>query len=124
MEFMSLTRTNSRDKARYDAMRDIGCIACLIARNPTQCGKLTMHHIVDKGYRKHSGGNQATIPLGEWHHQGYPHSYPHMDYTAGWMRMMYGPSMALESKEFARIYGSQRELLGKVNEMLRVGKRL
>jgi hypothetical protein len=39
------------------------------------------------------------------------------------MRMMYGPSMALESKEFARIYGSQRELLGKVNEMLRVGKR-
>lgn len=95
-------------------MREIGCIACLIARNPTQCGKLTMHHLVDKGYRKHSGGNQATIPLGEWHHQGYPH----MDYTAGWMRMMYGPSMFIESKEFARLYGSQRELLAMTNELI------
>lgn len=61
----------------------------------------------------------ATIPLGEWHHQGYPK----YDLTVTYMRAMWGPSMALESKEFARVYGSQRELLAKVNEMLRTGNR-
>lgn len=113
---MTLTRikVGSRDKQRYDAMRDIGCIACLIARNPTQCGKVTMHHLVDNGYRKHSGGNQATIPLGEWHHQGYPHQ----GYTTAHMRMMYGPSMALEGKTFDEIYGSQRSLLSRVNAIM------
>ncbi len=114
MVSMSLIRTNSRDKKRYDALRELGCIACFIARNPTQCGRVTMHHLVDNGYRKHSGGNQATIPLGEWHHQGYPH----MGYTVGHMRMMYGPSMALEGKTFDEVYGRQRELLAKVNELM------
>jgi Recombination enhancement, RecA-dependent nuclease len=104
----------SRESARFDALREIGCIACRIGGLSNPCGKLTIHHLVDGGYRKHSGGHQATIPLGEWHHQGYPL----MDRTATYMRNMYGPSMALESKEFARVYGSQRQLLAKVNELL------
>lgn len=114
---MTLTRipTGSRDKKRYEALREIGCICCLIARNPTQCGKVTMHHLVDKGYRAHSGGNQATIPLGEWHHMGRCHN----GYKEGHMRMMYGPSMALEGKTFDDVYGSQRDLLARVNELLR-----
>jgi hypothetical protein len=112
---MSLTRTSeSRDEKRYKAMAQIGCIACLIARNPTQCGKVTMHHLVDNGYRKHSGGNQATIPLGEWHHMGRK-----LDgYSLGHMRMMFGPSMELEGKMFDEVYGSQRSLLSRVNEIL------
>ncbi len=47
-----------------------------------------------------------------------------MDRTVTWMRNRYGPSLALESKAFAERYGSQRELLAKVNEMLSEGKRL
>lgn len=115
---MSLTRipTGSRDQKRYEALAEIGCIACLIARNPTQCGKVSMHHLVDKGYRAHSGGNQATIPLGVWHHMGHCHE----GYKVGHMRMMYGPSMALERVTFNHLYGSQRELLARVNEMLAV----
>src|ERR1017187_653227 len=68
MEFMSLTRTNSgsRDLKRYEALRAIGCIACSI--NGFSAGNAEIHHLVDKGYRKHSGGNQATIPLCPWHH--------------------------------------------------------
>ena len=105
----------SRDLKRYEALRTLGCIACLIGGTPS-CAKVEIHHLVDKGYRKHSGGNQATIPLCEWHHRGQP------DITVGarWMRERCGPSMYLESKEFARVYGTQRELLAKVNEMLKV----
>lgn len=115
---MSLSRfIPSRDSRRYEALREIGCLACVIARYKNHCGPIEMHHIVDKGYRKHSGGNSATIPLGKYHHQGTPL----MDRTVTWMRNMYGPSMALESKEFARVYGSQRELLAKANEMIGSG---
>ena len=104
----------TRDETRYAALREIGCVACVLSDMKTQCGKLTMHHLVDKGYRKHSGGNQATIPLGEWHHQGIPF----IDRTATWMRNMYGPSMVLESKAFAELYGGQRELLAETNRLL------
>jgi Recombination enhancement, RecA-dependent nuclease len=104
----------SRDAKRYKALLRIGCIACLIGGAPYACGRITIHHIVDKGYRKHSGGNLATIPLGEWHHQGIPY----MDVTATFMRAMFGPSMELEKREFAKTYGTQRELLARVNEIL------
>jgi hypothetical protein len=104
----------SRDAKRYAALRRIGCIACVIGGFPQHCGPVEVHHLVDKGYRKHSGGNLATIPLARYHHQGIPF----MDRTVTWMRSVYGPSMALESKEFARVFGSQRDLLAKVNELL------
>jgi hypothetical protein len=111
---------NSRDSKRYDALRRIGCIACVIDGQECYCGVVEIHHLVTNGYRRLSGGNQATIPLGRFHHQGIPF----MDRTVTWMRNMYGPSMALESKAFAERYGNQRTLLARVNEMLSGGKRL
>lgn len=111
----------SRDVRRYEALREIGCLACLIGRHTIPCGPVEIHHLVDNGYRKHSGGNQATIPLGPWHHRGVPID---PKYTVTYMRHLYGPSMFYESKEFARVYGSQRELLSKVNVMPTIGKRL
>lgn len=105
----------TRDEKRYAALREIGCIVCRLKGYSIPCGMPEMHHLVDKGYRKHSGGNLATIPLGIWHHRGEPR----IDYTATEMRQIWGPSMKRESKEFARLYGSQRELLAKVNELLR-----
>jgi hypothetical protein len=104
----------TRDEKRYAALRQIGCIACVLKGYTFPCGHPEIHHLVDKGYRKHSGGNQATIPLGPWHHRGEPR----IDYTATEMRAIWGPSMFAESKEFARLYGSQRDLLAKVNELL------
>jgi hypothetical protein len=101
----------SREKKRFDALRELGCIACkrdLHWRSPE------IHHLVDNGYRKHSGGHQATIPLCDWHHRGTPIE----GHALHWMRSQLGPSMALESKAFAERYGSQRELLAKVNELL------
>ena len=62
-----------------------------------------IHHIVDKGNRKASGGDEATICLCPAHHRG-----------AGW-RPDLGPSLAQGSKRFAAHWGSQRELLDMVN---------
>jgi hypothetical protein len=104
--------TTKADVKRYEALRSLGCIACWISGFNSVVPEI--HHLVDKGYRKHSGGNQASIPLCSWHHRGEPR----FDRTATYMRSWLGPSMRLESKEFARVYGSQRELLAKVNEMV------
>lgn len=103
----------SRDQRRYDALRNLGCIACHLD------GYLgvppDMHHLVDKGYRKHSGGNQATLPLCPWHHRGEPPT----DFTVAYMHSTRGPSMHWHGKEFTHRYGSQRALLALVNEKIK-----
>jgi hypothetical protein len=113
---VSLTRTSeSRDEKRYKALRNLGCVACnQESRSIGTLLPVEVHHLVDKGYRKHSGGNQATIPLCNWHHRGEPI----INHSTTWMRGMFGPSMYWEAKEFARLYGSQRDLLARVNELL------
>lgn len=105
--------TGSRDLKRYDALREMGCVACRQMVPVHVCAEI--HHLVDKGYRKHSGGNQATIPLCPWHHRGVTMA----ERDERYMRALFGPSMRLESREFAKVYGTQRELLARVNEMLK-----
>lgn len=107
--------TGSRDLKRYDALREIGCVCCLIEGHREPCGPVEIHHLVDKGTRAHSGGNQSTIPLGKYHHQGTPF----MDRTVTYMRNRFGPSKRLEGREFTKVYGTDRQLLARVNEMLK-----
>lgn len=102
----------TRDQRRYQALYDLGCVCCL--KRTGQYVPPQIHHLVDKGYRKHSGGNQSTVPLCPFHHQGLlPEGR-----TYEQIRSVYGPSMFHEAKEFARIFGSQRDLLAMTNEML------
>jgi hypothetical protein len=103
--------SSKADQARFDKLRELGCIACRIARHVFPCGHTEIHHLVDKGNRKLSGGHLATIPLGRWHHQGIPL----MDRTKRYMRLTYGPSMREQSRAFRATYGTQRELLARVN---------
>jgi hypothetical protein len=103
----------SRDQRRYEALQKIGCIACLLDGYPEVPGDV--HHIVDKGYRRLSGGNQATMVLCKWHHVGQPPT----DYTVAYMHSTRGPSMHWHGKEFTHRYGSQRALLAKVNELIK-----
>lgn len=102
----------TRDQRRYEALRDLGCIACHL--DGYHGVPPDVHHLVDKGYRKHSGGNQATVPLCPWHHRGQPP----MDFTVAYMHATRGPSMHWHGKEFTNQYGSQRALLAKVNELI------
>jgi hypothetical protein len=100
--------TSKADLRRYDALQRYGCVACRIDgyHSPGD-----IHHIVDKGYRKHSGGNQSTIPLCPWHHRGVP-PMGHTNVTAS---HSFGWSMALNPRQFKLKYGEQRFLLDKVN---------
>lgn len=109
--------TSKRDIARYDALLGYGCVAC---KQNGDYRTPEMHHIVDKGYRKHSGGNQATLPLCEWHHRGVRFGTIISD---AFMTHAYGPSLAHSKSGFVMRFGSERELLEQVNQVI-CGKRL
>lgn len=110
------------DQDRLDAIGNITCVCCdsmkVSLRPPIE-----RHHLVDKGYRRLSGGHQATVSLCSWHHRAAP--------SWGWsLRQMYehfGPSMkyqgppetVFENKgAFERCFGTQRELLEMTNKLL------
>jgi hypothetical protein len=95
------------EQSRLSRLKAMPCIAC---------GELgvDVHHIVDKGYRKHSGGHMATIQLCPWCHRGQPA----WGVPVSQMMLIVGPSLALNKREFVKRYGTERELLAKVNEIL------
>jgi hypothetical protein len=105
--------STAAEQKRFNALREIGCIACWSEGKPGLPGHI--HHIVDKGYRKHSGGHASTLCLCEWHHVGQPS----MGFSKNWMAEKYGPSLAENKKAFIVRYGTERELLEKTNGLLK-----
>ena len=103
---------NKADTKRLDIIHRMPCMACV----QEGCNILPVeaHHIVDMGYRKHSGGHQATIPLCEWHHRGNPR----LGFSASHMAEMYGPSMARSKRKFVARYGTERQLLASVDSLI------
>ena len=103
-------------QARFRALQDLGCICCLL-----ECvGWMApdIHHIVDKGYREHSGGDMATLPLCPWHHRGLTPE----GMTTAYAIQRLGPSLKLDKKQFNRTYGGERRLLELVNAQLDMRK--
>ena len=102
---------------RFDRLQRIGCVACLLEDIHSQCD---IHHIVDKGSRRHSGGDEATIGLCPYHHRGVlPDGMSRAD-----AEMMYGPSLALSKRDFVSRFGSERALLLFVEHLLEQMNRL
>jgi hypothetical protein len=101
--------TTLAEQARFEFLTDYGCICCRLRGNGYSIPQ--MHHIVDKGYRVHSGGHAATLPLCPWHHQGYPPG----SYTLKEATLAFGPSLAYGSKPFHAMWGTQRELLAVID---------
>lgn len=95
------------DRERMAKLKDMPCVCC---------GRrgVDVHHLVDKGYRRLSGGHQATIPLCAWHHRGEPVGMWTVTETAARL----GPSLALNKKQFNLRYGGERALLDRVNQWL------
>ena len=113
----STGKPTKEEQARLDALHNMECICCSMI-GIDQPNRTTVHHLVDKGTRKHSGGHAATLPLCQWHHQGTPkEGYQACDMEAKW-----GPSLELTKKRFIAEFGTERELLSMVNEMLGVIK--
>lgn len=99
-------RITASDRKRFRALQDIGCICCLLDgyRNiPAE-----IHHITEAGRRL---GHDHTIPLCPWHHRSAAESvYDHFK----------GPSLAKGKRDFEERYGTEIELLAKVNRMFPV----
>lgn len=102
------------DEARYEALMAIGCLACKV-EGCIQPLRTEAHHLVDNGYRRLSGGDDATIPLCGWHHRGEPSP----GLTGRLMRNLYGPSLATDKKAFVAKYGKERYLLGLTDDLIK-----
>ena len=106
-------RPTKDEKARMDKLSRIRCVACW--GTDRCCGKTTVHHLNKFGRAgQKRRGHAFTIPLGEWHHQGIPLK----GLTTKDMQLAFGPSLAKQSKAFRTTYGTDDELLAKVNELL------
>jgi len=101
------------EKVRMDALSAMPCVACEQIMMP-QPLRTEIHHLVDRGYRKHSGGHMSTIPLCSWHHAGTV-LYPQ---TSREMLMLYGPSLARSKRAFVAQFGSERTLLAVIDARL------
>jgi hypothetical protein len=86
-------------------LQDIGCLCCIKKGYPDV--PVDVHHLVDKGYREHSGGDAATLPICPWHHRGVPP----FGLSADQAYRIVGPSLALHPGEFVEAFGDQRTLL-------------
>jgi hypothetical protein len=104
-----MSRATKAEKARMALLSEIRCVACWTTG--LCCGRTEVHHLLSGGIRR---GHTFTIPLGQWHHQGIP--LP--GYSAKQMRNFFGPSLRLHSKAFKAQYGTDDELLAKVNALL------
>lgn len=110
----STRKPNRAEAWRLERLAGMRCIACVI-EGCEQPHRTEIHHIVDKGYRKHSGGHSATLPICSWHHRGVSAN----GLTGSEMSFRYGPSLARSKRQFVEAYGTERELLERVDGILR-----
>lgn len=108
-----MTRTKS-EQARFDNMKDLGCIACILDGRIEPFGfgyAPEIHHMLSGNKRI---GHMATVPLCTWHHQGVMSGSD----TSEFMRNHPGPSWHKHRREFRNRYGSDAELIETVNKYL------
>lgn len=99
---------------RCQRIYQIGCIACRLRGWVNQC---QVHHLNLGG---HAGqvrrGDEFTIGLCPWHHVGEPIR----GLTAHVCRMLYGPSLKVESRRFREEFGDDDTLLARVDARIAV----
>lgn len=84
-------------QAHQDLQRADGCAACLLRGNRTQCGHVRIHHrTVGDLHGNKQLGQDATVALGDWHHQGV--LLP--GHTVASMRDAFGPSLHHHKRDF------------------------
>ena len=103
------------DQKRFAALHRLGCICCLMLLDTHSDPDI--HHLLSGGKRK---GNEYTIPLCPWHHR----SVAVGNMTNRAMTRAFGPSLADGSRTFDERWGTQHQLLERVNGMLSSGNRL
>lgn len=118
---MKKQKPTKLEQARLDAIHNMPCICCKIGKK-LQPSPTEAHHIVDGGYRKHSGGHMATIPLCGWHHRADIPTFCLNRKRDMFFR--FGPSLKYQSDNpfekggFEAAWGSERALLKIVNYLI------
>jgi hypothetical protein len=99
--------------ARFEHIRAIGCIACLLTGwfsiDPE------VHHLNQGGYHgAKRRGHDFTIGLCTWHHQGTCQDFSKADEA----RFVLGPSYKLHKMAFRARYGTDEQLLETTNKLI------
>jgi hypothetical protein len=111
--------------ARSPLVRALPCLACEKEKSSAEKEKppreykqpcpTTEHHLNLGGRAgQRRRGDDYSVPLCEWHHQGTPP----VEVTASQAAFMYGPSLARTSKLFRATYGTDDQLLARTNELI------
>jgi hypothetical protein len=109
----------AEDEERFQAMRQIGCVACLKNQEVGRASatlvlrRLEIHHLISGGRRI---GHHATICLCHFHHQAK--FLPYVDYGYQAQAAAFGPSLEREPRRFHDMYGTDEELLARQNALL------
>jgi hypothetical protein len=98
------------DIERFAKLYALGCIITRIYYG-VENEPAEVHHIVEGKKRL---GHQWTIPLSPWFHRGVPPA--NLRPSEATERL--GPSLALNKRAFVERFGTERELLAKVNELI------
>lgn len=95
---------------RFDAIKDLGCVACLSLGFPNVPPDI--HHLIDGNERI---GHDHTIGLCEWHHRGIPLN----GMSTKACTDLFGPSLRHHgAKPFRERFGTDAELLKMQNALL------
>lgn len=104
---------NKSDRERFRSLKEHGCEVCRSMGFGWVFAEC--HHILSGGRRL---GHSCTIPLCPWHHQGHPPE----GYDERSAKHVFGPSLKLHKREFVDRFGSELEILDRVNQILGVVK--
>lgn len=99
------------ERRHHANVRALGCICC---RELGEYRAAEIHHVVEGCKRL---GQDAVLPLCGWHHRAEP---PLIDMTVKQATELLGPSLAASKREFNARWGSERELLELVTDLVGV----
>lgn len=102
---------NAGQRRRMDALKEMGCVLCReygLGHIPPE-----IHHITSCGRRL---GHDHTIPLCCWHHRGTPWACDRPSQEEATL----GPSLARNKRTFVSEFGTELEILDRVNVLLGV----
>lgn len=106
----STGKPTKAEQDRIDKFRWIGCVVSHVFLGIRDV-PYDVHHLVEGGKRM---GHAFTIPLHPWFHRGVPPEGMDVIETTAF----YGPSLALNPKQFRERFGTDRELLDVTNALI------
>lgn len=95
---------------RFRRLKEIGCIPCWSIGIPDVYPEIHHQNLDGKAGQKRLG-DEFTVPLCGWHHQGHG---PASLYET------LGPSLKLHSVEFRERFGSDVAMLAQTNNLIRM----